>query len=1055
MMSDLYNGEQARNGKRRILVVEDEPINQALLGQILEEQYDVSFAATGGEALHMIEEQRMGFSLMLLDLLLPDMNGMDILRNLREDGAMSSFPIIVMTSDKEAEVQCLTLGATDFISKPYPMPEVIRARVFRTIELFEGKHIIQLTERDQLTGLYNRDYFYRYAEQLDQFQPDQAMDAIVIDVNHFHMIIERYGKSYGDEVLKRIGESVNGTARKTRGIACRYEADTFMLYCTHQEDYEKLLESASQGLFGNKNENNRVRLRMGVYSNADKSIDVTRRFDRAKTASDTIRNSFTNTIAKYDVAFHEAEVFSEQLLEDFHDAIASRQFEVYYQPKFDIRGETPRLSSAEALVRWRHPTFGMISPGIFIALFEKNGLIPELDRYVWREAAAQIRDWKKRLGLAVPVSVNVSRIDMYDPHLVETMQGLIHEFGINTEEFLLEITESAYTQESDQIIETVNQLRALGFRIEMDDFGVGYSTLNMISTLPIDALKLDMMFIRSAFEEKKDTRIIEVIIEIADYLSVPVIAEGVETENQVKVLRQMGCDIVQGYFFSKPVPAERFEDFLVALRDEKEGGVPERSPEEDAGANVPDVASTAGPALRGGDLENQATSEKKRRAIPLRGASFVFVTIAFIFAIALFAANASVTRGYQQMEQASSRYIQAQQAANALEVTSDYMTDKARCFVATGEIEYLNDFFQEVEVTKRRDAAVAELENLLNGSDSAAYAHLSAALDLSNELIAYEHQAMKLRLSAGSYPEDQIPDALKALELSPEEDALPVPEKITTAIDLVYGKAYMDYKTRIKGNIALCTEDLIAESDGALRQSARRMTSLLRLQTTLTVLMLLVVLVMVVFISLWVRKPLTRMVSLMKDKKTVPPDGAEELQFVSQTYNEIFEENEKANDRLTYEAMHDTLTGLYNQNGYDILRRSVDLAHVALLILDINGIKGVSEAYGRDIADQVIREAAEIMQRSFRSVDLKFRIGSDEFVIIMARVNSSMRELVEAKVEQMNIMLQHPKNGLPPVSLSVGVAFSDRQNPKGDLFRDADSALNRLKESSRIGCMIY
>ncbi|HAE80084.1 MAG TPA: diguanylate cyclase, partial [Lachnoclostridium sp.] len=170
--------------------------------------------------------------------------------------------------------------------------------------------------------------------------------------------------------------------------------------------------------------------------------------------------------------------------------------------------------------------------------------------YVWREAAAQIRDWKERLGFSVPVSVNVSRIDMYDPHLIETFTGILGEFHLTPQEFLLEITESAYTQDSKQMIDTVNQLRDLGFRIEMDDFGTGYSSLNMISSLPIDALKLDMQFIRAAFGERRDTRLLEVIIDIADYLGVPVIAEGVETEEQLTVLRNMGCDLVQGYYFS-------------------------------------------------------------------------------------------------------------------------------------------------------------------------------------------------------------------------------------------------------------------------------------------------------------------------------------------------------------------------------------------------------------------------------------------------------------------------------------------------------------------------
>ena len=211
----------------------------------------------------------------------------------------------------------------------------------------------------------------------------------------------------------------------------------------------------------------------------------------------------------------------------------------------------------------------MVSPGVFIPLFEANGLIEQLDSYVWREVAAQLRRWKDSLGFAVPVSVNVSRVDMLDLGLIDTFTELMREFALTPSDMLLEITESAYTQDSDQIIQTVKALRELGFQVEMDDFGTGYSSLNMISTLPIDALKLDMQFIRNAFDQRRDTRMLEVIIEIADYLSVPVIAEGVETAEQLNALKAMGCDIVQGYYFSKPLPAKEFEGFLIERRDMK------------------------------------------------------------------------------------------------------------------------------------------------------------------------------------------------------------------------------------------------------------------------------------------------------------------------------------------------------------------------------------------------------------------------------------------------------------------------------------------------------
>jgi len=555
------------NGRRQILIADDEELNRDLLGLVLSDDYELLYACDGPETLNLMRTHSQTLSMVLLDLMMPGMNGIELLRVKKEEPAIAGIPIIVVTADHGAEAECLTLGAIDFISKPYPQADVIRARVLRTIELVEDRQIILSTERDELTGLYSREYFYRYAEQLDQYHREQPMDAIVIYINHFHMINERFGTSYGDTVLRRIGEQIRNTVREDGGIVCRRESDTFMIYCPHSRDYRAILDSASAGLAGSDRPASRIRLRMGVYENVDKTLDIERRFDRAKNAADSVRGSFSNAIGFYDETLHRKELFDEQLIEDFHTAVDEHQFEIWYQPKFNIRKKTPVLTSAEALVRWRHPQLGMISPGVFIPLFEANGLISPLDHYVWRAAAAQIREWKDRFGFCVPVSVNVSRVDMLDPGLIDSFMELLRENRLKTSDVLLEITESTYTQDSDQIIQTVSLLRELGFQVEMDDFGTGYSSLNMISTLPIDALKLDMQFIRNAFDKKRDTRMLEVIIEIADYLSVPVIAEGVETAEQLNALRAMGCDIVQGYYFSKPVPAVEFERFLIERRD--------------------------------------------------------------------------------------------------------------------------------------------------------------------------------------------------------------------------------------------------------------------------------------------------------------------------------------------------------------------------------------------------------------------------------------------------------------------------------------------------------
>ena len=559
----------AENGKRRILIAEDEEINRALLCVALEEQFEVLAAEDGGAAMEAIQANRGSLSLILLDLNMPVMGGMEILRAIKEDPSLRSIPVIVLTADRAAEVDCLALGAVDFILKPYPVPEVILARVNRTVELFEDRQIIGATERDLLTGLYNKEYFYRYVDQFDQHHPDTDMDAIVLDIERFHIINDRFGVAFGDELLRRMGDRLRTSMAERGGLAARLSADTFLVYCPHRTSDIAELEEVMGALDKLLDENNLVRMRMGVYFSADKTIDVRRRFDRAKMAANLVKGSFTRHVGIYDDALREKEWQAEKLVEQFPAAIAGEQFHVFYQPKFNILGDKPVLVSAEALVRWFHPEQGMISPGVFIPLFEENGLVRELDHFVWRTAAKQVKAWKEKFGFSVPVSVNVSRVDLYDPTLRENLDQILEENGLTAGDILLEITESAYTEEPEQIIRTVSDLRESSFSIEMDDFGTGYSSLNMLSDLPIDALKLDMSFIRRAFKEGKDTRMLEIIIDMAGYLKVPVIAEGVETEEQMQTLKELGCDIVQGYYFSKPVPHDEFEPFLEKKKEEQ------------------------------------------------------------------------------------------------------------------------------------------------------------------------------------------------------------------------------------------------------------------------------------------------------------------------------------------------------------------------------------------------------------------------------------------------------------------------------------------------------
>ena len=347
------------------------------------------------------------------------------------------------------------------------------------------------------------------------------------------------------------------------------------------------------------------------------------------------------------------------------------------------------------------------------------------------------------------------------------------------------------------------------------------------------------------------------------------------------------------------------------------------------------------------------------------------------------------------------------------------------------------------------------LEELLAGSDNTALMSLNSALLLSNELINTEYLAMRMMVEIGDYDPADLPEEITSITLSSDIKQLSDDELRHKAQDLVFDSNYMHFKDRIRENVSLCTQSLIRSSSLELENASSRMSVLVNLQTVLTILFLLIVFAVIYFISTLIRKPLTKMVDLMRTQETIPPTGAEELRFVTRTYNYILEENRIARERLSHEASHDSLTGLFNRGAYDMLMKSVDVSHIALILIDIDLFKSINDTYGHAVGDRVLRRVAEVLQQSFRSVDIICRFGGDEFVIVMTRVNGSMGQLVMNKIARVNEILSNPKDNLPPVTLSAGVAFSDRAKPQGDIFNDADTALYRVKKSGRGGCSIY
>lgn len=548
--------------RKKILVVEDNALNRSLLCQILSADYDVEEAENGQEALGVLRQFGEGISLILLDIIMPVMDGYTFLSIMKADHSYSSIPVIVTTqNDAESdEVAALSHGATDFVAKPYK-PQIILHRVAGIIRLRETAAMINMIQYDRLTGLYSKQYFYQQAGEVLLRNPDQQYDIICSDIENFKLINDVFGVKAGDRLLRGIG---NAYAERLKGIGIcgRLNSDQFACLLKHRDDYtdDMFIEASilTNGLLDIHN----IVMKWGIYNVEDRSVSIEQICDRALLAARSIKGQYGKYFAIYDDTLRNQLLREQAITDSMESALSQNQFLVYLQPKYRIKDEV--LVGAEALVRWNHPVWGFLSPAEFIPLFEKNGFITRLDRFVWEKACAVLHDWDER-GY-YPMSVNVSRADIYNEDLADTLVKIIEKYDLDPSRLHLEITESAYTENPKQIIDTVTTLRELGFVIEMDDFGSGYSSLNMLNDMPIDILKLDMKFIRSEMAKPKSQGILQFIINLASWMNLSVVAEGVETKAQLLRLTEIGCDYVQGYYFAKPMPCQEFEGLLDEYR---------------------------------------------------------------------------------------------------------------------------------------------------------------------------------------------------------------------------------------------------------------------------------------------------------------------------------------------------------------------------------------------------------------------------------------------------------------------------------------------------------
>lgn len=551
--------------QRIILTAEDNEINRAILREILTPEYDVLEAENGKEALDILAVNADKVSLILLDVMMPVMDGYTFLDHLKNDQRLSLIPVIVMTqSDAETdEIAALSHGATDFVPKPY-RPEVILHRVKSIINLRETAAMINELQYDRLTGVYNHEYFYQMVKKRLAEDPDGEYSIVCSNIDNFKLVNDTFGNKAGDELLKEIASISKLTVGDT-GFCGRFGADRFLCFQKTDIEHNDRNDFGLRLDFEMSSILKSITMHWGIYEIKDRSIPVEQMCDRALLAVNSIKGKYNQLFKIYDDSLRDNLIFENTITQDLDKSLKDENFIIYYQPKYSLKDNG--ITGAEALIRWNHPVFGMMNPGEFIPLFEKNGHIPKLDIYVWEHVLMNMNKWRKNGFEILPVSVNISRADVFHFDVVKVLKELTCKYKIEPEYLHLEITESAYTESSLIIVETVDRLREIGFVVEMDDFGSGYSSLNMLSRMRLDILKLDLEFTQSETAKKEEDSILEDIIAMAHKMHLKIMAEGVENESQLQRLMKAGCDYVQGYYLAKPMCEDEYLKLLTHTKE--------------------------------------------------------------------------------------------------------------------------------------------------------------------------------------------------------------------------------------------------------------------------------------------------------------------------------------------------------------------------------------------------------------------------------------------------------------------------------------------------------
>lgn len=443
------------------------------------------------------------------------------------------------------------------------------------------------------------------------------------------------------------------------------------------------------------------------------------------------------------------------------------------------------------------------------------------------------------------------------------------------------------------------------------------------------------------------------------------------------------------------------------------------------------------------------------KRVKIRRVSVWSMVITAAVGLLFFGISSWANREFRVLQTATEQYILCEKAATNLQDGSDYLTEQVRLYAMTGQQTYLDNYFEEADHTRRRENALAALQTYFDGTRT--FTTLETAMKLSTQLMRTEYYSMRLVLESGNTDENSWPAPIQDITLSHDDEALSASGKLRRAQQLVSDDAYQSVRAEITSQVSQCLSDLIQQTRDQQSRASTIFSDMYRKLELGIVVLVVLTLGMCILIRRLVVLPILKCNESIKAGKPFPVTGADELQVMAETYNKVYQENKEAQELIRHKAEHDALTDLLNRGSFEKLLDIYSRGNspFALIIVDVDCFKSVNDTYGHAMGDETLKKVANLLYTAFRSIDHIFRIGGDEFAVIMVEMTSDLSYTIQEKVDAINQTLAQPESGMPRVSLSVGVAFSDRPNPKGTIFQDADQALYQQKNHGKAGCSFY